>query len=136
VRILVDTDVLIDLALDRRPHATAAGELLDLLERKRGTGYMAWHTASNFFYLTSAVRGSDDVRAFLVDLTTFIESAPTTTDSLKLAGRLPLRDFEDAMHVAASMACRADVIATRNVRDYSRAPVVASTPSSLLSRLG
>ena len=30
---LLDTDVLIDLALDRRPHADAASELLDRIEQ-------------------------------------------------------------------------------------------------------
>ena len=91
MKILVDTDVLVDLALDRRPHGAPAGELLDLLEEKRGIGFIAWHSASN--------------------------------------------DFEDAMQVAAALACGAEVIATRNVRDYAGAPVRAATPASLVKLL-
>lgn len=135
MKILVDTDVLIDLALDREPHGVAAGELLDLLEGHRAAGFIAWHSASNFYYLVSPSRGQADARGFLVDLTGFIDVAPTTTDSLRAAGRLPLRDFEDAMQVAAALACGADVIATRNVRDYARSPIEAATPASLVKRL-
>jgi predicted nucleic acid-binding protein len=135
VKVLVDTDVLIDLALDREPHAGAAAELLELLERRRADGFMAWHSASNFYYLVAPLRGKQDARGFLIDLTSILEVAPTTTDSLRVAGRLPLKDFEDAMQVAAALACSADVITTRNVRDYAKAPVEAVTPAELVRRL-
>lgn len=133
--VLIDTDVLVDLALDRKPHASSAGALLDSLEARPGTGYVAWHTISNFYYLVSPVRGRRDARTFLVDLARFISIAPTTTESLLQAGRMEMRDFEDAMQVAAAMACQADVIATRNVRDYTKAQVRALNPSLLLRRL-
>jgi len=135
VRVLVDTDVLIDLALDRQPHAGAAAELLELLEGRRADGFMAWHSASNFDYLVAPSREKQEAREFLVDLTSVLEIARTTTDSLRVAGRLPLKDFEDAMQVAAALACGADVITTRNVRDYAKAPIEAVTPAELVRRL-
>ena len=135
MRVLVDTDVLIDFALDRQPHAGAAAELLELLEGRRADGFMAWHSASNFYYLVAPSRGRQDAREFLVDLTSFLEIAATTTDSLRRAGRLPLKDLEEAMQVAAALACGADLIAARNVRDYARAPIEAVTPAVLVRRL-
>ncbi|MFN7974054.1 MAG: PIN domain-containing protein [Acidobacteriota bacterium] len=134
--VLVDTDVLLDLALDRAPHATSAGALIDLLQRRPGTALVAWHTISNFYYLVAPKRGRADTRAFLSDLTRFAEVAPTTTESLALACRLEMKDFEDAMLVAAAMAGGADVIATRNVRDHVNSPVRAASPASLLTGLG
>jgi hypothetical protein len=47
-----------------------------------------------------------------------------------------MRDFEDALQVAAADACGATTIATRNVRDYARAPVRATTPTTLLKEFG
>lgn len=46
--VLIDTDVLIDVALDRRPFSDPAGRLLDALQERRGEGYVAWHSISNF----------------------------------------------------------------------------------------
>lgn len=135
MRVLLDTDVLIDLALDRRPHSESAAKLLDLLERRVAEGYMAWHSASNFYYLVSPTRGTGNARGFLADLASFIDIAPTTTESLHMAIRLTLRDFEDAMQVAAALACGADVIATRNVRDYKKAPIRVESPATLARRL-
>lgn len=118
--ILLDTDILIDLALDRAPHAEPAAALHDVLEKRPGTAFVAWHSLSNFYYLVSPKRGKDQTRDFLLDLTRFVHVAPTTTESLLLAGRLDLRDFEDAMQVAAATACGANMIATRNLRDYTQ----------------
>ena len=56
--ILVDTDVLIDLALDRDPHVGPASELFDFLEIHRRRAFVAWHSLSNFYYLVSPGRGS------------------------------------------------------------------------------
>ncbi len=38
---LLDTDVLLDVVLDREPHAEPAGRLLDSLEKRQGTAFMA-----------------------------------------------------------------------------------------------
>ncbi len=127
--VLLDTDVLIDLALDRAPYSSRAGELIDALESRPGTGYVAWHSVSNFYYLVAPSRGRESARTLLVDLAKFIDVSPTTTESLLFAAGLNMKDFEDAMQVAAAAACRADVIATRNLRDYANAPVRAAGQS-------
>ena len=135
MRILVDTDVLLDVALDRPPHFDAAAALLDHLEQHPGTGFVAWHTVSNFYYLAVPRYGREETRELILDLSRFVEVAVTDTESLRLAGRLQMRDFEDAMQVAAAQACAADVIATRNTRDFRVSPVAARTPKQVLQRL-
>lgn len=134
--LLVDTDILIDFALDRRPHAAGAGELLDALERRQATGFIAWHSVANFHYLVVSKQGASVTKAFLLDLLRFVQVAPTSTDSVRYAAGLPMRDFEDALQVAAAVACGASAIATRNVRDYARSPVRAMTSTALLKELG
>ena len=78
----------------------------------------------------------ESVQPFLLDLLRFIQIAPTSTDSVRYAAGLPMRDFEDALQVAAAVACGANTIVTRNVRDYARSPVGAVTPTALLKKLG
>ncbi len=133
--VLLDTDILVDVALDREPYAENAAALLDALEHRPGSAFIAWHTVSNFYYLLAPKRGRSGARAFLVDLSRFVEVARTTTESLRYAAQLKMKDFEDAMQVAAAAACEADVIATRNVRDYAKSPIRAATPGALLDEL-
>jgi predicted nucleic acid-binding protein len=133
VIILLDTDVLIDLALDRSPFSAAAASLFDALEQQPGTAFVAWHSLSNFYYMVSPSRGKHQAKDFLLDLTRFVNVAPTTTQSLLYAGGLDMRDFEDALQVAAAVACGASVIATRNLRDYASSPIRAAEPQVVLA---
>jgi predicted nucleic acid-binding protein len=135
MKVLVDTDVLLDLALDRDPFAGPAGEVLDWLALHPGAGGIAWHSASNFYYLASGANGKRDAVAFLADLLEFMEVAPVATRELRAAIGLHLPDFEDAMQIAAAMAFGADRIVTRNIRHYRRSPVPALTPRRALAAM-
>ena len=126
--ILLDTDVLIDIALDRHPHAGAAQQLLDRIERGAESACIAWHTVSNFYYIVAPSRGGRSTRDFIVELTRFVAVATTGTEAVRYAAGLPMTDFEDALQVAAARACGARCIVTRNVRDYARSPIPAVDP--------
>ena len=132
---LLDTDVLIDVALDRRPHSGPSCEILDRVERGARRAFVAWHTLSNFYYLVTPARGDADTRDFIAELIRFVAVAPTDTAALRHALSLPMADFEDAMQVAAARACGARHIVTRNVGDFTRSPIPATTPREALVQL-
>ena len=133
--ILLDTDVLIDVALDRQPHASPAAELLDRIEHGAESACIAWHSVSNLYYVVAPARGGVSTRDFIVELTRFVRVAITDTEALRYAAALPMADFEDALQVAAARACGARHIVTRNVRDYERSPIRAVGPREALSGL-
>ncbi len=133
--ILLDTDVIIDVALDRRPHSGPASELLGRLERGQESAFIAWHTVSNFYYLVAPSRGGLSTRDFIVELTRFVAVATTDTEAVRYAAALPMTDFEDALQVAAARACGAQRIVTRNVKDYERSPIRAISPQEALNGL-
>ena len=133
--ILLDTDVLIDVALDRRPYSDLASELLDRIEHGAEAAYIAWHSVSNLYYLVAPALGGISARDFIVELTRFVAVAATDTESIRYAAELPIADFEDAMQVAAARACGARYIVTRNVRDYERSPIRAIDPQEALTTL-
>lgn len=125
---LIDTDVLIDVALNRHPHSETSSQLLDRLEQGPGSGWVSWHSLSNLYYITRREIGRAGARDFIIELTRFVEVAATGTDSIRYAAGLPMSDFEDAMQVAAARACGVQCIVTRNLRDYVRSPISAVTP--------
>ncbi|MCY4109458.1 MAG: PIN domain-containing protein [Chloroflexi bacterium] len=133
--ILLDIDVLIDVALDRRPHSDPASELLDRIEHGAEAAFIAWHSVSNLYYLVAPALGGVTARDFIVELTRFVAVASTDTESIHYAAGLPMPDFEDAMQVAAARACGARRIVTRNVADYERSPIPAVDPQQALSGL-
>ncbi len=135
MKILVDTDVLIDVALDLAPHAESAVKLLDALEQRKGKGYVAWHSLANFYYLVAPAKGSSPAREFIADLMVFIDLAPSMKEGVQYACQSSIKDFEDALQVAAAMASGVTVIATRNIKDYVNSPIRAALPSSVCKEL-
>ena len=132
---LLDTDVLIDLALDRQPYSEPAAALLDRIEATRQTAFIAWHSVANFYYLASPSRGRRRARDFMAELTRFVGVAAGDAESIRYAASLPMKDFEDAMQVAAARSCGASCIVTRNIKDYEGSPIPAITPRQALNRL-
>ena len=132
---LLDTDVLIDVALDRRPYSGPSSELLNRVERGPQRAFVAWHALSNFYYLVKPAHGDADARDFISELVRFVAVAPVDTAAARYAVSLPMADFEDAMQVAAARACGAQHVVTRNVRDFVRSPIPAVTPQDALDRL-
>ncbi len=132
---LLDTDSLIDVALDRRPHSDAATELLDRLQKGPKKAFVAWHTLSNFYYLVASERCGADARAFIEQLTRFVAVTRSGTAAIRYATQLPIADFEDAMQVAAARAFGVRHIITRNVSDFRRSPIPALTPGDALDTL-
>ncbi len=134
-RWLVDSDVLIDIALTREPHVGSSRRLVDRLQQERQDLFIAWHTASNAFYNVSRQASPEIARTFITSLLEFAEVAPAATADLRYALSLPMDDFEDAMQVAAASACEARFIITRNERDYARSPIPFLTPAEALAEL-
>ena len=133
--ILLDTDVLIDVALDRLPYSGPASELLDRIEQGAEAAYIAWHSVSNLYYVVAPAVGGVGARDFIAELTRFVPVATTDTEGIRYAAELPMANFDDAMQVAAARACGARHIVTRNARDYERSPIRAIDPQDALSGL-
>lgn len=128
MRALLDTDVLLDVALAREPHAAASAEVLRWAE-SGGVAAVAWHTLTNCAYL---LKGGG--RPFLERLLRLVEVAPVTTADARRALALPVSDIEDAFQIAAALAWGADAIVTRNVSDFRRSPVRALSPAAFLKQ--
>ena len=132
MRLLIDINVLLDVAL-QRPGAAASARLLALCGRQH-EGWLAWHSIATLAYLIerqqSAVSGRDFIRSLLV----WADVAKTGQSDALVALELPMRDFEDALQAAAAVACAAKFIITRNERDFKTSPVPALNPDAFLRR--
>ena len=132
---LLDTNILLDVVFDRHPFSEAASSLVKLLQERGEAAYISWHSVSNLYYLVSRDLGDSVAREFILEFTRFLSVAETGTEDVLYAMSLPMRDFEDAMQVAAARACGARRIVTRNARDYARSPIPAISPQEALDRL-
>lgn len=128
MRVLIDSDVLLDVALAREGHVTASAAVLEWAE-SGGDAAVAWHSLTNCSYL---LKGG---RPFLKKLLEIVEVAPVATVDALSALRLPMSDVEDAFQAASALSWKADFIITRNLPDYRKSPVPAISPVDFLKRI-
>lgn len=131
MRILIDTDVLLDLALERAPYAESAVKVLKAVGDGRITGMVAWHSVSNLYYILSSFGDRRKSLRFIRDLSAIVDVAPTDSGTLDLALTLDFADFEDAMQCAVAVSGGAEAIVTRNVRDFRKSPLPVIKPADL-----
>ncbi len=130
MKALIDTDVLLDVALAREPHAKHSAAVLRWAEAG-GSAAVAWHTLTNCAYM---LKGNG--RPFLERLLQLVEVASVGGADAKRALELPMRDIDDAFQAAAALAWQADVIVTRTLADYRRSPVKALSPAAFIRQAG
>jgi predicted nucleic acid-binding protein len=134
LKILVDTDVLLDVALNRETFVDESSAVLEWCQQTPGGGLIAWHTISNIYYILRVARSDAKGREFVTDLLAFTDVASGDTESVRQALTMRMSDFEDAMQVAAAMSGNADLIVTRNLPDYRHAVIPVTTPREFRAR--
>ena len=127
MRMLLDTNVLLDFAIGRDPHFKASSQLMEWASLHPGQCAVAWHSLANIHYLT---KGKSE--EFLSDLLEFVVVPPTGSKEMKHALDLHFSDLEDAMQAAAASLFKAQIIVTRNTRDFRKSLIRAITPEAAL----
>ena len=132
---LIDTNVILDFALDRPPDPLTARDLIHRIETTKANAFVAWHSVATIHYIVQREINRLAARAIVERIMGFLTVAPTSHESLAYALSLPMTDFEDAMQVAAARSCGAEHIVTSNIRDFVNSPISAITPEQALRQL-
>ena len=127
MKILVDSDVILDFLIRREPFFKTSEEVVELCSQHRVDGYMAAHSITNLFYLLRKDFSDEERREVILNLFDMFTIESIDSDKLKTAlENKNFRDFEDCLQVECALKVDADYVVTRNVKDYkkSRIPVV------------
>ncbi len=133
MRVLFDTNVVLDVLLDRQPHAADAVRLFAQAERGGLDGLLGATTLTTIHYLIRKPLGEATARERIGMLLRLFEVAPVTRVVLEDALALPFGDFEDAVLHEAARHAGAGGIVTRNAADFTKATVY--TPAELQAAL-
>jgi predicted nucleic acid-binding protein len=135
VKILLDTNIIIDNALEREPFWNASEQVLSLIEQGKIAGYISASTFSDLYYIIRKARGRDWTLSYLNQLVTFCQIATVNQAVITMAFTTTFKDFEDAIQYSTAAVNQLDAIITRNSQDF---PVVTPrilTPDQLIEEL-
>ena len=133
MRVLVDTNVVLDVLLERRPFSEAAAQVFALVEESRIEGFLCATTLTTVDDLLGQALAPAKAREALQRLLNLFEIAPVNRPVLEQALRSGIADFEDAVLEQAGRLVAVDAITTRNVRDFGKSTVTVFDPLELIS---
>jgi predicted nucleic acid-binding protein len=133
VNVLFDTNVVLDVLLEREPHVDTAARLFALVDHGRIGGSICATTATTVFYIAAKSFGRRRARAQVRALLDLFEVAAVDQDVLAGALALDFDDYEDAVLHEAARSVAADAIVTRDRGDFSNASLPALDPIEMLA---
>jgi predicted nucleic acid-binding protein len=133
--ILVDTNVIIDFLITREPFYKASSEIIKRCADGRLTGYIAFHSISNLWYILRKVP-EDKRREWMLDICSFLRVTGVSHEEVVTAINMKrFRDFEDCLQDRCAKGVEARYIVTRNIIDFSGSEVPAVSPEDFLEKV-
>lgn len=133
MRVLFDTNVVLDVLLARAPHAEVAAKLFNLVDRGVIEGFLCATTVTTVEYLASKTVGRGRAREHLSTLMELFQVARVDREVLSAALHLDFADFEDAVLHESARVSDVGAIVTRNGKDFVKAAVPVFDPERLLA---
>ncbi len=131
MKVLFDTNVILDLLLDRKPFAQDAAKCISKVEAGKIEGYLCATTVTTLFYLIEKAAGPGKARKSIGILLALFEIAPVNRIILEQALKPASKEYEDAVLHEAARLIQADIIVTRNTADFKHATIPILLPGQL-----
>lgn len=135
MKVLFDTNVILDVLLQREPHVAASANLLSRAETGEVLCVLCATTVTTLYYLVAKAIGSARATAHLRDLLALCEVAPVQRPVLEKALDAGFGDFEDAVLHEAARQAATDAIVTRNAQHFKKSALPVFTPEELIQVL-
>ncbi len=133
MKVLIDTNIVVDQLLAREPFVDNAEQLLSLVDSGRIDGIICSTTVTTIHYLAAKVVGAPAAMEYIRKLLAIFDVACVDRDVLKGALELGFSDFEDAVLHEAACKAGAAAIVTRNGKDFTRSALPVFDPAELLA---
>ncbi len=134
-RILVDTNIVIDLLAQRDEFYDEAAELFSLSDKKEITLVISSLTFANTHYILCKQSGAKQAREILRKFKVLVEILNLDDKIIALAlSDESFPDFEDGLQYYSAVENDVDVILTRNKKDFKNSKIPVLTAKEYLSK--
>ena len=135
MRVLLDTNVVLDFVLKRQPFDVEAKEIFTRLAKKEFQVFVSSITPINTFYTTRKEKGKPIAFQSVQMLLQIVEIAHSDKQTFQNALKSNFKDFEDAVQNESAIAENLDAIVTRNKKDFTNSTIQVYSPQEFLAVL-
>ena len=131
MKVLIDTNVILDVLLNREPFVELSANIVSSVETKDIEGYLCATTVTTLGYLISKAKNRQQAKSEIKKLLYLFGISDVNSRVLALAADSEFKDFEDAVLYYSGECIGVDCLVTRNVKDFKHATLPVYTPEEL-----
>ncbi len=131
--IMCDTNIFLDVLLEREPYVTASDKVLKMCEEHKLEGFITASCITDIYYMVRKYRHSNDVAYKAVGkILDIVKVCGVTNNDVLTAYQTKAKDFEDCLLATCAKTIRCDYIVTRNKKDFEGFGIPLLEPEELL----
>ena len=136
MKVLIDTNVMLDFILRREPYYANAAKINILSEKGYICGYISASAVTDIFYIIKKeLKNKDAVLVLIKNILKTIRIASVTESGIHEALELDWDDFEDSVQYIVGQSISADYIITRNSIDFAGSQIKVVSPDEFLNKI-
>jgi len=132
VKVLLDTNIVLDLLLEREPFCSDARDIFMLIETNKAVGVLCSTTITTLYYLInksmSKVKTNNIIESLLKLFDIANVDKAVLLDAVKNSGS----DFEDSVIYTSAKLFNVDVIVTRDKKGFNKSTLTVMQPKEFL----
>ena len=135
-KVFLDTDVLLDVFLEREPYHSVALRLLTDLRGKGTSCFTSAVVLANMNYILAKAKGREYSVNKLRSLRRMVGVASIDETMVDAALAAPHRDFEDSLQLQCAHVSGIETLITRNAKHYPKGRVRITSPVEYMGSQG
>ncbi len=135
MKVLFDTNIILDVLLDREPFAEHSSFLMSKVEQTEINGFLCATTVTTIHYLLTKYLDKKNAINSTHSIMGLFEIAPVNRLVIEDALNSKFTDFEDSVLHESARHAGVEYILTRNIKDFKKSKIPAFTPTEFLSML-
>lgn len=134
-RVYVDTDVMLDFFQDKQPFNKYARLLIHLADKGHIQVLISALSFANASYVLRRYISPEQRIRILSQIIPFVHICDLTESDITQSLSLNFADFEDGIQYATALRFKAEVIISRNIKDYEKSLIPVMTPQVFLKSI-
>lgn len=136
IKLLIDTNIVIDLLAQREPFYKSAAQLFSLADKQKIVLSISALSIANTNYILSRLKSIQEAREILRRFRILTKVLPLNDKIIDLAlNDNKFKDFEDGLQYYTAIENEQDVIITRDLRDFKESKISVMTADEFLISL-
>lgn len=135
MKILIDTNIILDLIQSREPFSENASKIINSCVKKENEGYISAHSLSDIFFILRKDKTVEERKALILNLCSFFTVIPEDKNFYTaVCQNNNWNDLEDGLQMKCADFEKLDYIVTRDAgKGFNNSPVKVISAEDFLN---